>query len=169
MRISTATLFLAGCWLVPQAGFAADPPAGRPVIDLVNMGGNDCPPCVAWRKTDLPKLQAMPEWQAVRYTHVTKSVKSAVPPALFFPSQVQALQPILKEASNGISGSPQWAVLVDGKLVDYWFGTGKAEPAELASMVRAIQRGKPLPRPTCVQLQTSRVCKTPGPGTVKAS
>ena len=27
-------------------------------VQLVWMGGNDCPPCVAWRRDELPKLQA---------------------------------------------------------------------------------------------------------------
>jgi hypothetical protein len=147
----------------PAGAQPAKPAQPVPVIDIVHMGGDDCPPCVEWRKTELPKLQAAPEFKAIRFTHVTKSITSAVPPQLFFPAEVKHLQPALKEASGGISGSPQQAILVDGKVVDYWFGGGKGEAAELTKMVQAIQGGKPFPRPTCQQLKTSRVCLKAGP------
>jgi hypothetical protein len=149
--------------LFPTFAQAAKPAPATLVIDIVHMGGNDCPPCVEWRRTELPKLQAAPEFKTIRFTHVTKSVRSAVPPALFFPSEVKHLQPVLKEASNGISGSPQQAILVNGKVVDYWFGAGKGEADKLVAMVRAIQAGKTLPRPTCQKLKTSSSCQTPGP------
>ena len=136
------------------------------VIDIVHMGGNDCPPCVEWRRTELPKLQASPEYKAIRFTHVTKSIKSTVPPELFFPSEVKHLQGTLKEASNGLSGSPHQAILVDGKLVDYWFGTTKGSAEELEKMVRAIQAGNTLPRPTCVKLKTSSKCDVAGPAKI---
>ena len=142
---------------------AAQPAKPAPVIDIVHMGGNDCPPCVEWRRTELPKLEAAPEFKAIRFTHVIKTIKSPVPPALFFPGEIKHLQPALKEASNGINGSPQQAILVDGKVVDYWFGGGKGDAAQLTKMVRAIQEGKPFPRATCQQLKSSSVCQKPGP------
>ncbi len=129
------------------------------VIDFVHLGGNDCPPCVAWRATELPKLQAMPEFKYVRYTHVTKAIQSTVPPAFTFPSEVRQLQPALKEASNGWSGSPHQAILVNGKVVDYWYGTGRGEATELAAMFRALHDGTPLPRKTCAHLDTRHTCK----------
>ena len=156
LRHALGALFLAG------AAHAADAPPPHQ-IDFVNMGGNDCPPCVAWRKTELPKLQAMPEWKLIRYNHVVKAIQSTVPPALFFPAEIKHLQPLLKEASAGVSGSPQQAIVVDGKVVDFWFGTGKSDPAALAAMFRAIQEGKALPRKTCVALDAKKACKTPGP------
>ena len=80
--------------LVALPAAAQDKPAR--VIDIVHMGGNDCPPCVEWRKTELPKLEASPEFKAIRFTHVTKSIRSTVPPQLFFPSEIKHLQPALK-------------------------------------------------------------------------
>ena len=164
-RIRVRSLLAAACGALAAAQAAAD----KPVIDFVNMGGNDCPPCIAWRATELPKLQAMPEFRDMRYWHVVKSVPSTVPPGFFFPSEIKHLQPLLKEASSGATGSPQQAIVVNGKVVDYWFGTGKGDAADLAAMVRAIQQGKPLPRRTCLQLETSRSCKTPGPAKVAAT
>ena len=163
---STRNLWLALALPLAAASAAAQTAKPGMVIDFVHMGGNDCPPCVAWRRTELPKLQAAPEFQAIRFTHVTKTVKSAVPPALFFPQEVKHLQPALAEASNGISGSPQQAILVNGKVVDYWFGAGRGSAEQIAAMVRAIHGGELLPRPTCQLLKTSSKCQTPGPSKV---
>ena len=122
---------------------------GAPLrIDFVHLGGNDCPPCRVWRAVELPKLQAMPEFASMRYTHVTKSIKSTVPSAFFFPAEIKELQPALMQASNGWVGSPQQAILVDGKVVDYWYRSsgGKGDAQAVAAMVRAIREGTPLPR-----------------------
>jgi hypothetical protein len=138
--------------------------AEQPVIDFVHMGGNDCPPCIYWRATELPKLQGMPEFAHVRYTYVTKAIRSSVPSATWFPAEAKHLQPALAEAANGFSGSPHQAILVDGKIVDYWFGTGagKGDATQIAAMVRAIRAGERLPRPTCKKLATQLTCAVPG-------
>lgn len=155
-------VILAMC-VAGSAAWAQQAPApGKPRIEFVSMGGNDCPPCMAWRAGDLPKLKAMPEWQLVTFHYVTKAIQSPVPSAFFFPAEAKHLQPALKEASNGWSGSPQQALLVDGKVVDYWWGTAKGEPEALAAMIRALHEGKPLPRATCQALDTRTTCKKPG-------
>lgn len=134
-------------------------------IDFVHMGGNDCPPCVWWRQNELPRLQAMPEYQRLHFHYVTKTIHSPVPPAFFFPADARHLQPVLAEASNGTKGSPHQALLVDGKVVDYWFGTGagKGNADEIARLVRAIEKGEPLGRETCLKLRTASKCKVRGP------
>lgn len=137
----------------PGPGLA---PGGR--IDFVILGGNDCPPCVAWVATELPKLRALPEFRYVRYTHVTKAVKSPVPPVMFFPDEIKDLQPALMLASSGLTGSPQQAILVDGKVVDYWWGTEKSSPAELAAVFRALHDGTALPRKGCTKLVSATSC-----------
>jgi hypothetical protein len=128
------------------------------------MGGDDCPPCMWWRQHELRKLEAMPEFKRVRFHYVIKTIRSPVPSAFFFPSESKHLQPLLAQASSGVSGSPHQAVLVDGKVVDYWFGTGagKGNADEVARLVRAIEAGQPLGRETCVKLATARKCKVPG-------
>jgi hypothetical protein len=150
--------------LPAAAAFAQQAPATPMQIDLVAFGGNDCPPCMLWRGLELPKLQAMPEYKLLRYTHVTKSIQSPVPAAFFFPSEIRHLQPVLKEASNGYSGSPHQAILVNGKVVDYWFGTGsgKSDAHAIAAVVRAIHDGTPMPRKTCLKLKTQTTCAEPG-------
>lgn len=131
-------------------------------IDVVHLGGNDCPPCVLWRAIELPKLKAMPEWHLIRFHHVTKAIQAPVPPAFFFPAETKHLQPALKEAANGWSGSPQQAILVNGKVVDYWYGSSKGDAQTIAAIVRALHEGKPPPREPCAQLDTRHTCKKPG-------
>ncbi|MGV3573118.1 MAG: hypothetical protein ACO1PB_21190 [Ramlibacter sp.] len=140
------------------------PAWAQKTIDFVSLGGNDCPPCRAWRAVELPKLQAMPEWQLMKYHFVTKSIQTPVPSATFFPAESKHLQPALAEAGNGWTGSPQQAILVDGKVVDFWWGSamGKGSAEDIAAMVRALHDGTPLPRPACAQLETRRSCKKPG-------
>lgn len=137
-------------------------PASAKKVEFVAMGGNDCPPCVVWRAVELPKLQALPEWKMMNYHYVTKAIQTPVPSAAFFPAESRHLQPVLAEASNGWSGSPHQAIVVDGKVVDYWTGTYKGAAPDIAALVRAIHEGKPLPRATCAQLDTRTSCKKPG-------
>lgn len=161
MRTATRLLPL----LLALAAAAAGAQQDRPRIDFVHMGGNDCPPCVWWRQNELPRLEAMPEFKRLRFHYVTKGIRSPVPPPFFFPSQSKELQPLLAEASGGLTGSPHQALLVDGKVVDYWFGTaaGKGNAEEIARLVRAIEAGQPLGRETCVKLATVSKCKVKGP------
>lgn len=152
---------LAVCLIaLPLASSAQDRRASK-TIDFVSMGADDCPPCVDWRRTELPKLQATPEFKDIRYTHVTKLIRSSVPAAFFFPADIKHLQPALKEASNGHTGSPHQALLVNGEIVDYWFGTGKGSAAEIVKMIQAINQNLPLPRKTCRKLKTLSSCQIP--------
>jgi hypothetical protein len=158
----TVLAVLAVCLIfVPLASSAQDKSGGKK-IDFVNMGGDDCPPCVDWRKTELPKLQATPEFKLIRYTHVTKFIRSGVPGGFWFPAEVTHLQPVLKEASNGNTGSPHQALLVNGEVVDYWFGTSKGNADAIVKMIQAIQQDLPLPRKTCRKLGTLSSCQIPG-------
>ncbi len=133
-------------------------------ITLVHMGGNDCPPCVWWRGHDLPKLMASPVFSGVRYVYITKSIRSQVPPAFFFPADAKDLHAPLAEASGGQTGSPHQAILVNGKVVDYWWGSNKGSAEELLQIITALKADKPYPRPACLKLDSSsaRKCALPG-------
>jgi hypothetical protein len=125
-------------------------------IHIVYMGGKDCPPCRAWRATELPKLQKMAAFQRVRFTYVEKLIKSPVPPSLFLPSEVVPYKDQLDTASNGIIGSPQTAVMVDGKVYDYFWGVRNASDFE--GMIKAINEGKPYPFNRCVKRKSQSEC-----------
>lgn len=142
----TLALLISLAW-TPQAAMGQD--AGARQIDFIHLGGNDCPPCVVWRQEELPKLQAMPEMRDVRISLVTKTIRSPVPWAVFFPSEIRHLQPALVEASGGLSGSPQQALLVNGQVVDYRRGSASAQ--DIRDMIVALRKGEPPPRPTCAR------------------
>jgi len=131
----------------------AQTPKAPPDIHMVVMGGNDCPPCVAWRALELPKLRSAQEFTAIRYSYVVKAIRSPVPSAFFLPETVQPLQSKLMTASNGLSGSPHAAILVDGEVFDYYFGTRSAE--EIIAMLTAIRTGAKYPFERCLKLGTS--------------
>ena len=61
--------------LLALPALAQTPPA-QPDIHLVWMGGDDCPPCKAWRTSELPQLLAAPEFKGVRFSYVSKTIRS---------------------------------------------------------------------------------------------
>lgn len=133
-----------------------------PSIHFIWMGGDDCPPCVRWRKEELPKLQASPEFRHMRFSYVRKVIASAVPPTLFLPDEVAVYKDQLDEASSRRVGSPQAALMVNGVVHDYFFGTRSAE--QIADMVEAVRTGRPgdYPFPRCLKVSKSgRACDKP--------
>ena len=131
-------------------------PAKPPAIHIVYMGGNDCPPCVAWRREQLPKLEKTEAFKAIRFSYVVKSIKSTVPAAFLLPDDVRPYKDKLDFASGGLSGSPQFAVLVNGEVYDYYSGTRAAD--DMVAMIDAIRAGKKYPYPRCLQRAKGRDC-----------
>jgi len=128
-------------------GTCAAENAKAPEIQLIHMGGSDCPPCVAWRALELPKLQQTEVWSSIKFSYVTKTIKSPVPPAVFLPLEVKPLKDQLDVASAGSGGSPQAALVVNGDVYAYWFGTKTAE--EVEKMLIAVRDNKPFPIKPC--------------------
>jgi hypothetical protein len=95
-------------------------------IELIHMGGSDCPPCENWRRFELPKLEKTEVFKSIKFSYVIKSIKSSVPSAIFLPSDVKAHKEKLDEAGGGNTGAPQAALLVNGLVYDYWFGARDA-------------------------------------------
>ena len=159
MRTSLPTLLLALLPALPAAGAPKDGPPPREV-HMVYMGGNDCPPCVAWRKDELPKLEQTAAFRAIRFSYVTKSIRSGVPAAFFLPEEVRPYKAQLDAAGGGNVGSPQTAILVDGKIHDYYFGGRSA--ADIEAMRLAIQARTPYPWPRCVRRGSRWACEDGG-------
>jgi hypothetical protein len=88
-------------------------------IRFIHMGGNDCPPCVAWRGLEFPKLEKMPVFQTIQNSYVVKTIKSPIPAEVFLPAEVKPLKARLERASAGRAGSPHQMLLVDGEVYDY--------------------------------------------------
>ena len=127
-----------------------------PKIMMINMGGNDCPPCLAWRRFELPKLQMQADFQSIEYVHVEKTIYSAVPARFFLPSQVKPYKEKLDVASGSMSGSPQVAILVNGEVYDYIYGTRTAE--DILKIIRSIQASTPYPFERCLQRRDRSQC-----------
>ena len=159
MRPHLTALLLALAASPPAAGAPSDGPPPRDV-HMVYMGGNDCPPCVAWRKDELPKLQRTAAFKGIRFSHVDKSIRSAVPPSFFLPEEVRHYKAQLDAASGGNTGSPQTAILVNGKVYDYYFGSRSA--ADIEAMLLAIQDRTPYPWPRCVRRGARWSCEDGG-------
>lgn len=135
--------------------------AAEPAIHFIWMGGNDCPPCVRWRKDELPKLQAAPEFKGVRFSYVNKVIGSSVPPTIFLPDDVVPYKDQLDIASNRRVGSPQAALMVNGQVYDYFFGTRTAE--QIVDMVESVRQGTAYPFPRCLKVALKgRGCDMPG-------
>lgn len=137
-RAWTAACLAALGWMTATAAWSTNGSAARR-IDYVYMGGNDCPPCIAWRQTELPRLRAMPEFQLLHFSYVNKSIRSTVPAALAFPREIRALREPIFAASKGRTGSPLNAIVVDGRVAIFWWGAWTAE--DIAKTVREVHNG----------------------------
>lgn len=126
-------------------------------IHFIWFGGNDCPPCVAWRQTELPKLEQSPEFKAIRFSFVIKTVGSPIPLRIFLPAEVAPLKEKLDEASGGRSGSPKGALVVNGEIYDFFQGTRSA--AQIEKMIRAVRTNSRYPFKRCLKAaHDSRAC-----------
>jgi hypothetical protein len=158
MRIRFAVTVVIG--LVVAGAALAQAPAVAPRVHIVYMGGDDCPPCAAWRKTELPKLEKSELFRSVRFTYVSKMIRSQVPPSLFLPSEVRPYKDKLDLASGGAVGSPQTAIIVNDEVFDYYFGSRSA--ASILKMLEAIATGSEYPFERCLRITRQRTCEEKG-------
>ena len=149
-HITTALMALAAA--LHASGALAQHSESTPAVHIIWMGGADCPPCVVWRREELPKLKASMEFARVKFTYVDKVVQSAVPPRFFLPEEVKRYKEKLDEASSGRRGSPQAAIIVNGEVYDYFHGTRSAE--EFERMLAAIRMGREYPFKRCLKIST---------------
>ena len=126
------------------------PPGQAREVKMIYMGGNDCPPCVAWRGLELPKLEKMKIFKDFEFIYVVKTIVSPVPNSMFLPEKVKPFKDVLDEAGTGNRGSSQTAIVVDGKVFDYYFGFRSAE--EIEERIRAIKSGGVYPFERCIKL-----------------
>ena len=146
-----------------QAGFAQSPVAPR--IHIIYMGGDDCPPCVAWRSNELPKLRRTEAFKAIRFSFVLKVIKSGVPSSFFLPEEVKPYkamfdEAMFDEASGGRTGSPHFAIMVNDEVYDYTFGVRGA--ADVERMIIAIRDQTPYPYERCVRIAGMGKCAVKG-------
>jgi hypothetical protein len=135
--------------------------AELPKIHMVYMGGNDCPPCVAWRAFELPKLKTTDAFKSIQFSHVDKTIRSAAPPAFWLPEEVKPYKDKLDVAGNRRGGSAQTAILVNGEVYDYYWGTRTAEQIE--KMIVSIQSKTKYPFTPCARIKAGYTCEKTSP------
>ena len=136
-------------------------PATLPTIQLVWMGANDCPPCVAWRKDELPKLRASEDFKAITFSYVIKTIGSPVPSSFFLPADVKPLKDKLDYAGSGRRGSPQAALIVNGEVFDYFRNTRTA--LEIQAMIDSVRNNTAYPFKQCLKVSiTGGKCEITG-------
>ena len=139
---------------------AAVPNGDTARIHMVYMGGNDCPPCVAWRANELPLLRQTAAFRTVTFSYVQKVIASPVPPSFFLPTDVKPLKEKLDFAGGGRGGSAQVAILVNDEVYDYYFGSRSAN--EIEQMILAIRNGTKYPFDRCLKRDASKGCALNG-------
>ena len=123
-------------------------------IRFIQMGGDDCPPCRAWRAVELPRLQQSPGFGSIWFSYVVKRISSPVPPQAYLPYDIQHLKAKLDYASGGHASSPHQVIMVDDEVYDYWFGAEPAEPIE--ARIAALVNGTKYPYRRCIKRSSLR-------------
>ena len=120
------------------ATFANAQDKATPRVDLVYFGTSSCPVCAGWKRFDYPKLKNSTTFQKVHFTEVVKGIKSAIPSASDFPPEIAAYHDAIASSFNGAIGSPMFALLVNGTVVDSWRGLERGNEQLLAEVDKAF-------------------------------
>lgn len=87
-------------------------------LQLIYIGGQDCPPCQRWRASSLPRWLASPEFQKVNYFEIEPiTLKEAYDER----SWPRGLRPILAQIPRR-SGTPRFLIVRDGRIVSNQLG-----------------------------------------------
>ncbi len=114
-----------------------------PEVDLVYFGSPSCPVCAGWKKFDYPKLTSSAAFQKVRFTEVVKAIKSPIPSSSDFPSMIVGYHDAIANSFHGAVGSPMFALLVNGAVVDSWRGLERGNEQLLAEIDKAFASHAP--------------------------
>jgi hypothetical protein len=109
-----ATL-LASTSLVP-APFA--PARAASDLQVIYVGGWDCPPCAVWKKTQKARWLASPEFQQVRWIEIESPRLKEAYQDRYWPLEVKPLLAKLPRRS----GTPRFLIARDGEILSNQFG-----------------------------------------------
>lgn len=121
------------------------PATAAPEINFIYFGAADCSYCRAWESIELPKLQAAPEWQRVKFTKIVKSIPAPMPGAFWWPADIRHLQAAVKEKFNERrirGGTPMYALVVDGEVVYFGRGVSRIAAERLLPLISAALAAK---------------------------
>jgi hypothetical protein len=109
-----ATL-LTSASLVP-APFA--PARAASDLQVIYVGGWDCPPCAVWKKTQKARWLASPEFQQVRWIEIESPRLKEAYQDRYWPLEVKPLLAKLPRRS----GTPRFLIVRDGEILSNQFG-----------------------------------------------
>jgi hypothetical protein len=104
-------------------------------VTFVYIGADDCAPCQAWRKTELPKFEASGLRRRVDFRAVLAAHWSYVADPYYWPADLAWI----KDDAHLSRGAPQYVVAQDGKLLLRSFGTGSWKSRVVPLLERLTQ------------------------------
>ena len=100
---------------------AAAPVRAASALQVVYVGGWDCPYCITWQKDHKPAWLASPEFKRVAYVEVDPPRLREAYQERYWPGDLKA---ILEQIPRK-SGTPRFLIVKDGRIVSNEFGVGK--------------------------------------------
>ncbi len=113
---------------IEQTGTAITP--AKPL--LVYISGMDCPFCIYWDKSELPKLKANPAFKAITFREVQAYHYSYIKDKDAWPADLMWLHDKIK--ANG--GTPRWVLVRGHRIVAHAYGIG----GWLSTMLPLVER-----------------------------
>ncbi|MBV8193308.1 MAG: hypothetical protein JOY64_29115 [Alphaproteobacteria bacterium] len=87
-------------------------------LQVIYVGGWDCPPCAVWKKTQKARWLASPEFQQVRWIEIESPRLRDAYQERYWPLEVKPLLAKLPRKS----GTPRFLIVRDGEIVSNQFG-----------------------------------------------
>jgi hypothetical protein len=105
-----------------------------PDVQVIYIGGQDCPPCQRWRSSQQPRWLASAEFQRVAWFEIEPmNLRDAYDER----SWPRALRPILAQVPRK-SGTPRFLIVQDGRIVSNQLGTS-AWAATMADLKQYLE------------------------------
>ena len=101
---------------------------GAPDVQVIYVGGQDCPFCMLWRKKYESAWRASPEFKLVDYVEIDPPHLSRAYERRYWPGELGA---VLDQIPSK-RGTPRFLIVSRGRLVFNEVGTNKWERAEMA-------------------------------------
>lgn len=105
------------------ASTAAAPVRAAPGLQVIYVGGWDCPYCITWQNQHKAAWLASPEFKRVTYTEVDPPKLREAYQERYWPGELKA---ILEQIPRK-SGTPRFLIVKDGRIVSNEFGVTKWE------------------------------------------
>ena len=92
-------------------------------LQVIYVGGQDCPPCRRWRATYAARWLVSPEFRKVAWVEIEPPHLKEAYQERHWP---EALRPVLAQVPRK-SGTPRFLIVKDGAIVSNEFGVSKWE------------------------------------------